>query len=186
MMRYRMRYRICQESRWRPPWRGNNGWAALSRTPQGQLYPGPALSRGGSWSSFISLFPTSVQNLERWIQRTRKIGLLKICGTQWVCSKAELSFGFSVLGCLLQPNSLVFVQEAPWTTRDAPLNPLPRPSYRKSTSRNFALWARNVINANVWVNSCGLIILLGTARTIWKRSETKPIGVSILCKLTKI
>ena len=66
-----------------------------------------------------------------------------------VCEKADLSFGFSVQGCLLQPSSLEFVQEAPWTTRDAPLNPLPRPSYRKSTSRNFALWARNVINTNV-------------------------------------
>ena len=166
-------------------WHKLAAWA-LSRTPQGQLYPGPALSLGGSWSSFISMFPTSVQNLEHWIQRTRKIGLLKICGTQWVCGNDELSFGFSVLGCLLQPNSFVFVQEAPWTTRDAPLIPLPRPSYWKSTSRNFALWARNVINTNVWVNSCGLIILLGTARMKWKRSETEPIGVSILSKLTKI
>ena len=61
-------------------WRGNNGAAALSRAPQGSLCPGASLTLGGSWSSFITLLPTSVQNLERWIQRTRKIGVLKFCG----------------------------------------------------------------------------------------------------------
>ena len=56
----------------RPPWRGNNGLAALSRTPWGQRCPGASLLWGGSWSSFITLFPTSVQNFEHWIQRARK------------------------------------------------------------------------------------------------------------------
>ena len=84
------------------PWRGNNGWAALSTAPKGSLCPGAALPRGGSWSSFVTLLSTSIQNLERWIQRTRKIGILKFCGCQWVCGKAEDPRDFSGLGCLLQ------------------------------------------------------------------------------------
>jgi hypothetical protein len=168
------------------PWRGNNGWAALSTAPQGSLCPGAALPWGGSWSSFVTLLSTSIQNLERWIQRTRKIGILKFCGCQWVCGKAEDPRDFSGLGCLLLPNRRVFLQEASWITWGVLSSPLERPSYWKPTSQNFALWARNVIKANAWVNSCALIILLGIARAKWKWSETEPIRVSILSELMKV
>ena len=168
------------------PWRGNNGWAALSTAPQGSLCPGAALPWGGSWSSFVTLLSTSIQNLERWIQRTRKIGILKFCGCQWVCGKAEDPRDFSGLGCLLLPNRRVFLQEASWITWGVLSSPLVRPSYRKPTSQNFALWARNVIKANVWVNSCALIILLGIDSAKWKWSETEPIRVSILSELMKV
>ena len=79
----------------------------------------------------------------------RKIGVLKFCGNQQVCGKAELPRDFSVLGFLLQPNRRVFLQESSWTTCCMLMNPVPRPSYRKSTSQNFALWAQKFIKSNV-------------------------------------
>ena len=79
------------------PWRGNNGWAALSTAPQGSLCPGASLQRGGSWSSFVALFSTSVQKLKRWIQRIRKIGILKFGGYECVCGPIAAKLNIPVI-----------------------------------------------------------------------------------------
>ena len=78
---------------------------------------------------------------------------MKFCGSEWGCGKAELLAVFSVLGRLLLPNRLAFLQEASWTTLGVPSNFVP-------TSQIFALWARNFIKTRNSVNSCGLIILI--------------------------
>ena len=101
----------------RPPLKRQQWLAALSWTPQGQQGPGASLSQGGSWYSFISLFLTSVQNLEHWIQ-TWKNKENRYPEILW--DSVVLQQTWTSLGCLLQPNSLVFVKEALWTTLDVP------------------------------------------------------------------
>ena len=81
------------------------------------------------------------------MEKKMKIGTMKFCRSQWGCGKAELLAVFSMLGSLLMPNKLAFLQEASWTTLGVLSNSLPRPSYRKLTSQIFALRARNFIKA---------------------------------------
>ena len=128
----------------------------------------------------MNLFPISfIQNLEHWIQRIRKESILKFCGAQWLDCGFLVKLNLLVLGCLLQPDSLVFIsnREAPLTTLDLPwLNPFPWPSCQIPTCQNFALWAWNLSSIQtIWVNSCLLIILLGIARTKWELSEIEQI-----------
>ena len=58
----------------RPPWRGINGWATFIWTPRGDPNLRSACARGAWCASTRIWSPTSVQNLESWIQRSRKIG----------------------------------------------------------------------------------------------------------------
>ena len=61
--------------------------------------------------------------------KNKEIGILKFCGCQWVCGKAEDPRDFSGLGCLLLPNRRVFLQEASWITWGVLSSPLEQPSY---------------------------------------------------------
>ena len=162
----------------RPPWRGINGWATFIWTPRGDPNLRSACARGAWCASTRIWSPTSVQNLESWIQRSRKIGARKFLrGGLVFGSFAVLLLSGSVCWAVCA-KPLLGHQQSTWTTARMWARSRSRARSAASMRQNFGHQARKFIDTSGWVNLLSSMALRMVCRSKSNSSRAKQMKVA--------